>query len=218
VVVASKRPIAVIGSSGHALSVLDTAVSAGFTPVAVIDSHCQNDSLAGLQCLANLSELDLESVYLCLGIGTNFLREKAFQELSSQFPGSRFPAIIHETAYVSPSAELADGVVVMAQVSIGPKTSVHMGALVNTGASLDHESRLGEFASLGPGARTAGNVDIGARTMVGMGASILQGLSIGADTVIGANSLVREDVDPLTVAYGVPSSTVRSRKRDDPYY
>ena len=215
-----KKPgkIVILGSGGHALAVWDTCVSAGFTPIGFVDPTQSSSRVEGLPVVANLSEIDLSGVELALGIGHNFVREQATIDLLDKYPDARMPVIVHQTAWVSPSATLDSGTVVMAQASVGPFCSSGRGALLNTGASLDHESQLGDFASLGPGAHTGGQVVIGARTMVGLNAGILQGISIGDDTVIGGQSLVRKDIPAGTVAFGVPCAPVRTRLATDLYY
>ena len=210
--------IAILGSGGHALAVWDVCLSAGFTPVGFVDPACGSSEVEGLPVMTDLSELDLSEVDLALGIGHNFARESATVELLRDYPEARLPVIVHRTAWVSLSATLGAGSVVMAQASVGPVATIGRGVLVNTAASLDHESLLSDFASLGPGAHTGGRAVIGARTMVGLNAGVLQGVSIGSDCVIGAQSLVREDIPANTVAYGVPSVPIRKRVATDLYY
>jgi sugar O-acyltransferase (sialic acid O-acetyltransferase NeuD family) len=213
----SQKKLIVLGAGGHGLSVLDAAVSAGYTPVGLMDSHLQGSSAHGFPLLRSFDGVDFSEVEIGLGIGHNFAREAAFLKLRQQFPKAHFPSIVHATAWVSPTASLAEGSVVLAHASVGPMAVVGAGAILNTGATLDHESRLSAFASLSPGAHTGGKVTIGERAMVGLNAGLLQGTTIGEDTVIGAHSLVRSDVAPLMVAYGVPCVEVRSRGRDDTY-
>ncbi len=44
---------------------------------------------------------------------------------------------------------------------------------------------------------------------IGFGATILSGVTIGVNAVIGANSLVRKDVDSLTLVAGVPATKIK---------
>lgn len=213
----ARNPLYILGAGGHAGSVLDAALSAGFVVMGFIDADKSGERW-GVPILENLATINLSSVSLALGVGTNFSRESSFDALRALHPAAQFPPIIHATAWVSPMATLDEGAVVLSMAHIGPGSRVERGALVNTGASLDHDSALAPFASLGPGARTGGSVTIGQRTMVGLGAGILQGVSVGSDTVIGAHSLVTESVSDLIVAIGVPAKTLTSRERDDPYY
>jgi len=215
-----KKPgkIVILGSGGHALAVWDACVSAGFTPTGFIDLAHGSSRVEGLPVVSNLSEIDLSEVDVALGIGHNFARAQATIDLLDKNPEVRMPIIVHKTAWVSPSATLDAGTVVMAQASVGPFATTGRGALLNTAASLDHESQLGDFASLGPGSHTGGQVIVGARTMIGLNAGILQGISIGSDTVIGGQSLVRTDIPAGTVAFGVPCVPVRTRFATDVYY
>jgi len=214
----NRRLLAILGSGGHASSVADAAISAGFRIVGFLGSPASQSNSALAPLIDDISELDLDVVDLCLGVGTNFLRDEMYREVMSAFPAARFPQVAHSTAWVSPEASMGAGSVVLAQASIGPKARMGIGSLLNTGASLDHHSTLGDFASLGPGARAGGTVEIGQRTMVGLQVGILQGLRVGRDTVIGAQSLVTTDMPQLSVAMGSPCSVSRTRTSNDPYY
>lgn len=210
--------IAVLGAGGHALSVLDAAASAGFEPYAIVDSHSTRSQLFGLPVMPDLSGLDLSEIVVCLGIGHNFVREAVFAETRKAFPEASFPVIRHATAWVSSTAKLGEGSVVLAHASVGPSAKTGIGVLLNTGSSLDHGSILDNFASLGPGARTGGDVTIGARTMIGLNAGVLQGVSVAHDAVVGAHSLANRDIRAFVVAYGVPCAPVRERNQTEPYY
>lgn len=210
--------IVILGSGGHALAVWDACVSAGFTPIGFVDPAEGLSRVSGLWVASSVSGIDFSTVEVALGVGNNYSREQSLVELLQQHPEVRLPAIVHQTAWVSPNALLHPGSVVMAHASVGPFAVAGRGSLLNTGASLNHESKLGDFASLGPGAHTGGQVVIGARTMVGLNAGILQGISVGADTVIGGQSLVRTDIPAETLAFGVPCTPVRARSASEQYF
>jgi len=214
----SNRKIAVLGSGGHALSVLDAAEAAGFTPTGVVDQTCKNSKLSHLPLFTDINELNLDNTSLCLGVGTNFLREQTFINIKKKHPKAKFPVVLHPTSYISTTALISEGAVILAQSYVGPGCIVENGAIVNTGASLDHDSHLKSFSSLGPGARTGGNVLIGDRTAIGINCSIIQGASIGADTVIGAQSLILKGISDLSIAFGSPCVAVRPRKKNEYYY
>lgn len=208
-----KKPgeIVILGAGGHSLAVWDTCVSAGFTPVGFVDPARGSSRVQGLPVVSSLSAIDLSDVDVALGIGHNFAREQATVKLLEKYPEVRMPVIVHQTAWISPSATLGAGTVVMPQASVGAFANTGRGALLNTAASLDHEAQLGDFASLGPGSHTGGQVIVGPRTMIGLNAGILQGISIGSDTVIGGHALVRENIPADSLAYGIPCKFVRLR-------
>ncbi len=211
------KDLMLIGSGGHAGAVADAATSAGFNVLGFFDPTAP-PAAGDRKVVTSLDGIDIGATSFALGIGANYSREDAYANIKSFFPDAHFPAIVHSSAFVSPMATLAEGVVVMSMASVGPGCVVEVGALLNTGSSLDHDSFLGPFASLGPGALTGGNVRIAERTVIGLNAGILQGVSLGSDTVVGAHSFVNKDIPGATVAYGVPAAPVRQRQRDDRYY
>lgn len=212
----SHSAIVIVGSGGHALVVAEASQSAGFVTLGFYDPNSQDVSKDDLPIYRSPNELGSVTAF-ALGVGANYQREEALKDLKKKVPHATFPTIIHSSAYVSPTAGLAEGCVILAQASIGPHSRLGGGALLNTGSSLDHESVMGDFSSLGPGARTGGKVLLGDRSFVGMNSSILHGRTVGSDSVIGAHSLVREDVPANVVAYGVPCRVIRSRDSDEPY-
>jgi sugar O-acyltransferase (sialic acid O-acetyltransferase NeuD family) len=214
----SSPRLMVIGSSGHAQSVLEAAETAGFVVDGAISTANSDGDIGFASLLSALHDIDLVTTALAFGHGVNHVRFRAFEEVLSVFPQAQFPPIVHSSAWVSPTASLGRGAVVLAQASVGSDSTLGVGALINTGASLDHDSTLGDFASLGPGARTSGNTLIGPRTMLGLHAGVLQGRTIGEDTVVGAHSLVIEDIPALSVAIGTPCRVTRSREWDESYY
>lgn len=209
--------IAVVGSSGHAKSVSEAAESAGLVVESTHELGEPGDTTFD-HLLSSLKALDFDSVGLSLGAGDNQLRESAYKAVGAAYPNAFFPPIVHSTAWVSSSAHLGPGSVVLAHASVGAGARVGAGGLVNTGSSLDHDSEMKEFSSLAPGARTGGNVRIGARSMIGLQAGILQGRSVGDDSAIGAHSLVIEDIPPFSVGMGTPCRVTRSRVKDEPHY
>lgn len=208
--------IIVLGDGGHASSVAEAAAAAGFTVLELLSIAREDDSLAKLQ--SQVESFDLAAVSIALGVGENFFRATVYQTMIGRFAHAKFPPVVHPAAWISPSASTSAGSVVLAQCSVGSGAQLGLGSLLNTGASVDHHGTLGEFSSLGPGARTGGNVTIGPRAMIGLQAGILQGRTVHNDTVIGAQSLVVEDIPARCVGVGSPCKVVRSRAPEDKVY
>ena len=73
------------------------------------------------------------------------------------------------------------------------------------------------FSSLAPGVCTSGNVSIGQRSAISIGTIIKHDIKIGHDVVVGANSLVMNDIESNQVAYGTPAKLIRQRLKGDKY-
>ena len=212
-----KPELVIIGAGGHALSVADAALSSGWTAISFYSPDGKGPTPSVGQVLSSLESLEITKTAFALGVGPNHDREDAWEEVVKHFPHAQLTSVIHATSWVSPLSIIRDGAVILAQASVGPGSAVGLGALLNTGASLDHDSSLESFGSLGPGARTGGHVHIGERTMVGMQAGIVQRVTVGSDSVIGAHSLVRQDVESNAVAWGSPAKFMKGRVREDAY-
>lgn len=217
-IVHNVQGVIVIGSGGHSRSVAEAAASSGFSVLALYGLE-EGDSGRGYEALIeSLSNIDFASTELCLGVGTNFLRNSVHDRIRDMYPRVKFSTIVHSSAWVSPSAQVASGAVILAHSSVGANAIMGVGSLLNTGSSLDHDSELCAFASLGPGARTGGNSRIGKRSMIGLQSGILHGRTVGEDTVVGGQSLVTKDIPGLRVAMGTPCEVTRHRKQDEKYY
>ena len=208
----------IVGAGGHALSVGDAALSAGWTVAGFYSPDGIGSASILGPVLSSLDSINLSDTAFALGIGTNHVRETVAQDISRRFAQTEIVSVVHATAWVSSHATVHPGAVILAHTSVGPGSTVGRGALLNTGASLDHESSLGDYASLGPGARTGGSASVGERTMIGIQAGIVRGVTVGSDCVVGAHSLVKSDLDSNIVAWGTPATTVRTRLKGDPYY
>ena len=200
-----------MGASGHGLSVMEAARSAGFTIAGFVDPNSAGDQIEGVRVAREIDGQLAKNHHFALGIGDNYLRERVFARTKSAFPYSSFPAIVHQSAEIAKSASIGEATVILAFGHVGARASIGAGVIVNSAASLDHESEMKDFSSLAPGAKTGGNVTIGIRTAVGINSTILPGRSVGNDVVIGAQSLVTNDIEQSTVAFGIPAKVMRQQ-------
>jgi sugar O-acyltransferase (sialic acid O-acetyltransferase NeuD family) len=212
------KRLVILGAGGHGTSVANVAISAGYKIIAFVDPKADLTSKFDIQ---NISEIDLlpnyRNLHYAIAIGDNSLREKIYLEVTERFGLLKFPMLAHKSAVISNFTKVGMGTIVMPHSIIGPNCEVGIFCIINTKASIDHDSKMSNFASLAPGAITAGHVDIGTRTAVSLGAIIKQKISIGSDAVIGSNSYVYSDIPSNCIAYGTPAKKIRDRGIGDPY-
>lgn len=122
--------------------------------------------------------------------------------------GDVFARVISPTSWVSPSATLEDGVMVMALAAVSE--GVHLGkhVVINLGATVSHGCSLSEFVTLSPGVHIAGDCTIGPGVFLGVGATVSNGISICDGTVVGAGAVVISDIDTPGTYVGVPARKV----------
>ena len=210
--------IIIFGAGGHATSVADVAHSAGYEVTAFVDKNKVGEKLLGRDVVDELTAIDdWLNYYVAIAIGDNFARHRLYADLHSRWPSLSFPPLIHRSATISHYAQIGSGTVVMPGALVGPNSVVGEFCVLNSRASIDHDTRMRDFSSLGPGAITGGRVSIGSRSNVAISATVTNGISIGNDTIVGANSFLSDSLPNNVVAYGTPAKIVRQRKSDDPY-
>ena len=213
-----KSKYVIVGAGGHAKSVADAILSTGDIVSFFEDSKIAGQSIFGIPVVSSLEEIQqLDSYFLAISIGNNFIRQKVMQDYALKYPNLILKPVVHAKAYVSPLSVVGIGSVALAQSNIGPNTTIGKGCVVNSCASIDHDSQMDDFSSLGPGATLGGSTFVGYRSAVCIGASVKHGISIGSDCVLGAMSYLDKDMANLITAYGVPAKTVRYRTPDENY-
>jgi UDP-perosamine 4-acetyltransferase len=209
-------PVIVIGAGGHAKVLLDALRATEATVVGITDSDPTKKGAAvlGVRILGTddtLREFPPSAVMLVNGIGSTgptTARRVLFEKFKRL--GYRFATVIHPAASVSPSAQLGEGVQVMAGGIIQPDCNIGDDSIVNTGASVDHDCRIGAHVHVAPGATLSGAIAVGDNVHIGTASAIMHGVRIGAGSIIGAGAVVIEDVPPNVTVAGVPARELRT--------
>jgi sugar O-acyltransferase (sialic acid O-acetyltransferase NeuD family) len=211
--------IVIFGSGGHSLVVSDAARTSGkFQINCYVDNGKQGVMRDGTRIIdeeyfAKESRLNFGVV----AIGDNYIRQMVVEKILKMKPNFTFVTIIHPKAYVSSSAIISSGSVVMANATINPYAVVGNHVIINTNSSIDHECEIGNFSSIAPNAVLGGNCIVGSNSAIGIGSCLIHKTKIGKDSVIGASSLVLGEISNGVVAYGTPARVVRQRNPNDRY-
>ena len=201
------RPITLIGAGGHARVAAACARRAGLVIGAVLDADPDRigQVVGGVVVVADNQRTD---GLFHLAIGSNQTR----RDLATARTDAAWATII------DPDASLADDVTCDVGVLIGMGARVQAGArlgrhvIVNTGAIVEHDCVVGDFAHIAPGAILTGAVRVGEGVMVGAGAVILPGLTLGDWAVVGAGAVVTRSVEDGATVVGNPAHRVEPRR------
>lgn len=202
------RPVVILGGGGHARVVLDTLQRLGVPVAGLVGPepprwpapvpHLGGDDVVGA--------FERHTVRLVNGLGS-IGRPQGRQRLFERFKtmGFTFETIVDPTAVVSPSAELGEGVQVLAMAVVQPGVRIAANSIVNTGAIVEHDTVIGEHCHIAPRAVLSGSVKVGSGCHVGVGATIIQGVVLGDDVVAAAGAAVIRNVEAGATVAGVPA-------------
>src|SRR5689334_9549914 len=127
-----KKPVAIVGYSGHAYVIIDILLNAGRLVTAYCDQEEKATNPYHLNYLGKESEVinKLKKFDFFACVGHNGIREKIHSQLS-QFLGDPINAI-HPSAVISASVKMGYGVMVAANATINPMSTIGTGVICNT--------------------------------------------------------------------------------------
>ncbi len=205
--------VVIMSWGGQGRVALDAAVAAGFAVSAVLDDSAPE----GMTERSGIPIVGTPDDWRAQPGGTSFLVAMGSTQRRLEIgraileAGGNLPTVVHPGAWVSPSASLGRGVIVMHGATIHVDASIGDFCIVNANASLDHDVRLEAGVSIGPGVTFPGTVTCLEASSIGAGVVVLPGRTIGRGATVGAGAVVTKDVaDGATVA-GNPARVLEPR-------
>jgi sugar O-acyltransferase (sialic acid O-acetyltransferase NeuD family) len=116
---------------------------------------------------------------------------------------------VHRRAFVAYNATIGAGSQILANAAVCVDGNIGRACIINTAASLDHETTIGDGVHLCPGVRLAGMVQVESFATIYSGAVVIPRIRIGEGSVVGAGSVVIDDVPPYVVVVGNPARIIR---------
>ncbi len=165
----------ILGAGGYGRTAAETAQELGiFGRIAFLDDNAEEKEILG-KC-ASYETYKKDFLFAYPAFGANAVRAQWIKKLRQA--GFIVPVLVHPRAYVSPSAKLGCGVVVLAQAAVGTNTVLEPGVIVNLGAIADHDCVLGECVHLAPGAVVKAGNRIPAQQKIESGTVIERGAQL----------------------------------------
>jgi len=161
--------------------------------------------LEGDESIANLYEEGYRRAFVA--VGSNTVRFRLGAAVVAQ--GYELVNAISPHAVLSPSVRIGRGVAVMAGVVVNADSEVGDLAIINTGATVDHDCRISEGVHIAPQCAIAGTVAIGRMSFLGIGTKVIPGVGIGTNVIVGAGGVVTGDIQDGVTAVGVPARIIK---------
>ncbi len=213
------RPLIIIGGGDHARVVAEAASSRPGQWQVVAWVAPQRRSQSEPASVVEWIESDetafprVRGLHAVLGIGqigSAPLRRRLV--VLYEAAGALWAPIVHATAWVSPTAQVAAGAVLMAGAVVNSGAQIGAHAVINTGGIVEHDVRVGAFAVVSPGVAIGGGSVIGDDAYLGLGSCVRDHLEVGAAATVGMGAVVVRPVRPGACVVGVPAREWMARK------
>lgn len=203
--------ILIIGAGGHAKVVAETVLAEEKYDDLIFLDDDSKKSVHGRRVFGPLKKyLDKNLKDSCrnafVAFGNNSKRMEWIYRLIDE--GYEVPNIIHPKSYVSSSAKVGLGTIILAGSVIQSEVKIGKGVIINTGSLIDHDTNINDGVHICPGVTIAGNVSIDSGTWVGIGSTIIQNINIGKDAILGAGTVVIKDIPNQIKVVGIPAKPI----------
>lgn len=152
-----------------------------------------------------------------ISVGDNWGRYYISNQIIDKVPNFKFVNAIHPSVIIGNNVEIGYGVVVMAGCIFNPKSKIGNFTFFATGAQVEHDCIIEDFASISAGSVTGGYVKLGKYSAITLGVVVMDRIEIGENSVIGSGSLVTKNVPNDVLSYGSPCKIIRKRNKGEKF-
>jgi len=211
--------IIIIGVNGNSFDVLETLADLNATGgsnyrcVGFLDDDPakKGQTYKGLKVLGGLASAREHSE--CRFINTignekNFWKKPEILARTALGP-DRFLTVVHPTAYVSESARLGKGTVVLQNATVTANVRLGDQVTILPNTVVSHDCAVGDYTCIAGGVSVSGGVTLLEACYLGTGSCLRSRITVGPGSLVGMGSVVLRDVPANTIVVGNPAKYLR---------
>ena len=191
-----KNNLVLIGSGGHASVVASLSKMLGINIrfIVVPEPKSVQNSISNVEYLTDdelINACNKHDYILLNGIGQKIrcdLRMDIFRKFKNL--GFEFQKIVHPYSFVDRTSEVSEGAQVMAGAVIQNDCVIGENSIINTNATIDHGSKIGNSCHVAPGAVVCGDVLMGNNCFIGAGSVVTEGTKLADNAIVKAGQVV----------------------------
>ncbi|MCV0411880.1 acetyltransferase [Nitrosarchaeum sp.] len=204
--------IVIIGAGGFGNEVLWTLlehnkISNTYEILGFIDDNTklhgklihQKKVLGGIEWFENKTAKDVQCV---IAIGNGLIRKKIVALLEKR--NVKFATLIHPSVIMSESVIVGKGTIIQAGTIITVDVQIGEHCRIDNLCSIAHDSKIDDFVDLSPGVHINGSNIIEKGVFLGSGTTTKEKIHVGKWCVIGAGTVLINDVPDFSLCVGVP--------------
>ncbi len=194
---------------GYFLETVELCERAGFKIVGVVDknapTNCDYPYLGNDETFLK-SETKITDFSLLIVPDEPKLRESLYFKYKKM--GFHFATVVSPAAYVSPSARIDEGCIIQDGCNISTNVNIGKCVRVNFLANVMHDVTIGDFSTVAPNSVILGRCKVKECVYIGANSTILPERVIHNEAIVGAGSVVTNNVDAHSIVVGVPARRI----------
>lgn len=208
------KDIYILGVGHNTVVYIDLAEQCGYNVVGLY--HYNNDRTGefdhGYKILGSFDELfnseSLKGKHFALSMGELKIRQEMTNKILSL--NGNIPNLIHPTAIISKYAKIGKGVCIGPFTNVQGDSIIGNGTIILSGVNISHTNKIGDFCFIAGGATVGAYVVVNNFVLIGISATIVSGKvpNIGNNAVIGAGSVVINEVKENSIVAGNPAKVI----------
>ncbi len=203
-------PILLIGGGGHCISCIDVLRSENKYEIAgILDTIDKVGSyVEGIEIIGTDSDIVLHAKKIknfLITIGQIKSAEKRISIYNLiKSAGGQLPVISSVNSYVSPSAVIGEGTIVMHNAFVNAQAVIGKCCILNTSSLIEHEACIGDFCHVSTAAVINGQVSIGNSCFIGSNSVVANNKNIVGNSIVSAGSQVLKNIEICGTYIGQP--------------
>lgn len=175
------------------------------------NNEIENSYINGYKVIGNVEYLKkhFNKVYVIIAIADYKIKRNIEKQLKDKF---KFATLIHPNVNIHPTVKVGNGTIIYPGVIITTNICIGNHVIISPKCGIGHDAIINDYTSLLWNVNISGHNKIGIGCLIGSGATIIQNKIVGDFSIIGAGSVVIEDIKNSTVNVGVPTREVKNEK------
>lgn len=203
--------IILIGGGGHCLSCIDVIRTTDLFEIAgILDIPDKVGSiLSGIDIIGtddDIPKLAVKYKNFLITVGqikSSVKRMEIYNYVKKS--GGNLPVLISPKAYVSPSAFIGEGTIIMHNSLINAAAVIGKGCIINTGALIEHEAQIGDFCHISTHAVVNGQVRVGKNSFIGSNSVIANNIDLPDGITVAAGAYILKSPEKSGTYIGNPA-------------
>jgi sugar O-acyltransferase (sialic acid O-acetyltransferase NeuD family) len=179
----TKPRLLLFGGNSFADTTEELARICGYEVIARIDDYDPRPpSVVTLEAASQMYAPATHLIALAIGYKNLRARLAAYERLKHL--GYSAVTLIHPTAYVSPTASIGSGSLIMAQSCIDCRSSIGDVCVLWPKACVNHDTMVERNTFISPNVTLCGNVYVGESSFIGAASVVVDGASLAPNTFL----------------------------------